>query len=66
MSVSCSLEFTLEKGKPLESLTCDVFLCFCHFSIRCHGPGLELDCIVPDLCLLPQFDIREQVSHACM
>ena len=33
----------LGKGQPLGSIVCDVFLCFCHFSICCPVPGL--DCI---------------------
>ena len=32
----------------------DVFLCFCHFPMRCPGSGLVLDCIIPD-CRLPYF-----------
>ena len=33
----------LGKGCPLGSLVCDVFLCFCHFPIRCPGSGEVLD-----------------------
>ena len=43
----------LGKGLPLDSLVCDVFLCFCHFPIWCFGSGMELDCI--DSWSLPSF-----------
>ena len=35
----------LGKGYPLGSLVCDVFLCFCHFSMSCPGSGVVLYCI---------------------
>ena len=35
----------LETGWPLDSLVCDVFLCFCHFPIYCSGSGVVHDCI---------------------
>ena len=35
----------LEKGWPLGSLVCDVFLCFCHFPIWCPGSGVILTCL---------------------
>ena len=31
--------------KPLGSLVCDVFLCFCHFPMWCTGSGAVLECI---------------------
>ena len=30
----------LRRGCPLGSLVCDLFLCFCHFLIRCPGSGV--------------------------
>ena len=44
----CSLQpcgHLLGKGWPLGSLVCDVFLCYCHFPMRCPGSGVVLDCI---------------------
>ena len=44
----CSLhpcDHLLGKGWPLDSLVCDVVLCFCHFPIWCLGSGMTLDCI---------------------
>ena len=35
----------LEKGWPLDSLVCDIFLRFRHVSIWCPGSGAVLDCI---------------------
>ena len=35
----------MEKGWPLGSLVCDVFLCYSHVPICCPGSGLVLDCI---------------------
>ena len=34
-------------GRGLTSwlLVCDVFLCFCHFTMWCPGSGVVLDCI---------------------
>ena len=34
-------------GKGLTSglLVCEVFLCFCHFTMWCPGSGVVLDCI---------------------
>ena len=52
--VSCFLVCSLQpcgnlqgKGEPLGSPVCDVFLCFCHFPMRCPGSGVVhvLDCI---------------------
>ena len=34
----------LGKGYPLGTIVCDVFLCVCHFPMRCSGPGVVLDC----------------------
>ena len=46
LSVHCSLVVTCwEKGWPLCSPVCDVFLCFCHFPMWCPGSGVVLDCI---------------------
>ena len=33
--------YLLGKGSPLGSLLCNVFLCFCHFPIWCHGVVLN-------------------------
>ena len=44
----CSLQpcgHLLGKGKPLGSLVCGVYLCFCHFPMWCPGLGVILDCI---------------------
>ena len=44
----CSLQprgHLLGKSWPLGSLVCDVFLCFCHFSMWCPGSDVVLDCI---------------------
>ena len=35
----------LKKGRPLGSLVCCVFLCFCHLPNWCFGSGMVLDCI---------------------
>ena len=35
----------LGKGWPIGSPVRDFLLCFCHFSIRCLGSGVVLDCI---------------------
>ena len=45
----------LGKGLPPCSFACDVFLCFFHFPIWCPGPGMLVDCIIPELCLLTTF-----------
>ena len=37
----------LGKGRPIGSLVFAVFLCFCHFPIRCPGSGVVFDCIDP-------------------
>ena len=41
--VSCL--FLAALWSPVDSLVCDVFLCFCHFPIRCPGSGVVLDCV---------------------
>ena len=51
MSVSCSLAVTCWE-RALGTLVCYVFLCFCHYPIRCRRSGVVLDCIDADLCLL--------------
>ena len=46
--LACSLQpcdHLLGKGWPLGSLVCDVFLCFCHFTLWCPGSGVVLDYI---------------------
>ena len=35
----------LRKCRPIDSLLCDVLLCFCHFHIVCPLSGVVLDCI---------------------
>ena len=45
-----SCDHLLEKGLPICSLACDVFLCLCHFPIWCPGSGVELNSI--DFCSL--------------
>ena len=32
----------LGKGRPLGALVCDVFLCFCHFTMRCPGSVVSI------------------------
>ena len=42
----CSLQpcgHLLGKGRPLDSLVCDVFLCFCYFPIWCPGSGVAFE-----------------------
>ena len=56
----------LEKGRPLGSLICDVSYVFVTFPFVVMGQVWYLILPIPDLCLLPQFDIRDQVCHACM
>ena len=54
LSVPCSLVVTW----PLDSLVqvCDVFLCFCHFPLRCPGSGVVFDCV--DFWSLPSAILR--------
>ena len=46
-------------GRGLTSwlLVCDVFLCFCHFTMWCPGSDVVLDCI--DSGSLPSFLLRK-------
>ena len=46
----------LGKGWPLGSPVCDVFVCFCHFLIRCPESGGTLIVSIPNLCLLPYYE----------
>ena len=34
-------------GYVVDRLLCEVFLCFCHFSMWCPGSGVVLGCIDP-------------------
>ena len=43
------------KCRPLGSLVCDVFSCFCHFPLWCPGSGVVFDCIDSWSCLLSYF-----------
>ena len=36
----------LGKGQPLGASVCVIFMCFCHFPIRCPGSGVVLDFII--------------------
>ena len=45
------ISHTNNSRKPLSSLLCDVFLCFCHFPMRYPGSDMVVDCI--DSCSLP-------------
>ena len=49
LSVPCGLVVACWERTDLLALVCDVFLCFCHFSIWCPGTvpgsGVVLDCI---------------------
>ena len=49
---SCWESYFHGKGQPLGSLVCDVFLCFCHFSMLCPGSGVVLPDVLPSY-LLP-------------
>ena len=41
----CIFFFGALRVKPLGSLVCDVFLCFCHLPMWCPGSGAVLECI---------------------
>ena len=41
----------------IGSLVCHIFLCFCYFPIWCPRSGVVNIVSVPDLCLLPYFDL---------
>ena len=52
----CSLQpcgHLLKKGKPLDPLVCDVFLCFVIFPYCVLGQVWRFIVSIPDLCLLP-------------
>ena len=44
LSVPCTLVITCCKWAG-PALLCIVFLCFCHFPIRCSWSGMVLECI---------------------
>ena len=43
LTLQCGASFVVPR--PLSSLVCHVFLCFCHFPKWCSGSGMVLDCI---------------------
>ena len=57
MSVSCSLVVTCWE-RVLESLVCDIFLCFITFPYGVLGQVWYLIVLIPDLCPLSYFYIQ--------
>ena len=57
-----------KNGCPLGSLICDVFFCFCHFSICVLSQVWYFIVSIPDIFLLPYFyncDIPSDLAQSC-
>ena len=67
LPVSFSLVVTCWETADLLAIlyTCDVLLRFCQVPIPGPGSGMVLDVSIPDLCLLPYFDISKPKMWLC-